>query len=475
MIIDDLSTLKNIRHPVIIIGSGPAGIVTALKLEKNKINSLIIEAGGLEPDNSSEDYLRGEVVGDNYPDLSTIRLRQFGGTSGAWGGNCNSFREDDFEEWPIKLKDLKIYEEEAKKILNLKDDFYNINFSENLKLYNLNWSNVRFGEKYLSHLKNSKYINISLNTNFINFNFNENKVVSLNCSKNKIFYTLNAKHFILCCGGIENSRLMLWSIKKNNSTYDLNLPIGKYYMNHPFYNIGEGLIIYDKYKKFFLKNDITKNHLITCKHQIYLSGNKNFLKKNKILNSGIYINFNLANKNSLIKQIRCVAPNYFKKIYEDIKANDVYDISIDTLQEQKPEKTNFITLGNNKDPSEIPFSKIYWKRSNIEKQSIKILAEELGKLFLENGMGRIGLQNYIFDNSIDFEFTTGNHQLGGTRMGDNQNDSVVDKNLKVHNLENLFINGSSVFRSGGHCHPTFTIVKLSLRLGNYLKDIIHYS
>ncbi|MBD1166663.1 hypothetical protein IDG49_02635 [Pelagibacterales bacterium SAG-MED07] len=54
MIIDDLSTLKNIRHPVIIIGSGPAGIVTALKLEKNKINSLIIEAGGLEPDNSSQ-------------------------------------------------------------------------------------------------------------------------------------------------------------------------------------------------------------------------------------------------------------------------------------------------------------------------------------------------------------------------------------------------------------------------------------
>ena len=134
MIIDNLSSLENIKHPVIIIGSGPAGITTALKLEQNKINSLIIEAGGIQPDENTSEYLRGEVVGDNYPDLSTIRLRQFGGTSGIWGGNCNSFRKDDFDEWPIKLKDLNVFEKEAKEILNLKDEFYNIDFSENFKI-----------------------------------------------------------------------------------------------------------------------------------------------------------------------------------------------------------------------------------------------------------------------------------------------------------------------------------------------------
>ena len=91
---------------------------------------------------------------------------------------------------------------------------------------------------------------------------------------------------------------------------------------------------------------------------------------------------------------------------------------------------------------------------------------------ISNLSGRIGLKDYIYDDNISFEFTTGNHQLGGTRMGDNPKDSVVDKNLKVHNMKNLFINGSSVFRSGGHCHPTFTIVKLSLRLGNYLKNVV---
>ena len=61
--------------------------------------------------------------------------------------------------------------------------------------------------------------------------------------------------------------------------------------------------------------------------------------------------------------------------------------------------------------------------------------------------------------------------MGGTRIGNNPKDSVVDKNLKVHGIDNLFINGSSVFRTGGHSHPTYTIVKLALRLGEHLSKL----
>ena len=53
-------------------------------------------------------------------------------------------------------------------------------------------------------------------------------------------------------------------------------------------------------------------------------------------------------------------------------------------------------------------------------------------------------------------------------MGVSVYDSVVDKNLKFHEIDNLFINGSSVFRTGSYCHPTFTIVQLAVRLGNHL-------
>ena len=472
MIINNLSEILDINNSVIIIGSGPAGISTAIKLEKNRIKTLIVEAGDIEPEIDSSPYLSGEVQGDKYPELSSLRLRQFGGTSGHWGGNCNPFREEDLNEWPIKLKDLNKYSLEAKEILNLKEKFYDDKFSINLKLYNLSWSNVRFGQKYLEHIKKSKYINLSLNTTFLNFNGQSTKIDSVTCFKNNNFYKLKANYYILSCGGIENSRLMLWSKEKNKTLFNYKLPIGKYYMNHPYYLIGEGLVVYSKYNAYFLNNNILNKPLITCHNQICFSADKNFLEKNNILNSGIYLNFKVAwNYNSLFKQIRCVAPKYFKKVYENIKAKEVYEIKISTLQEQKPEEKNYISLSNNFDPLNIPLSKIYWKRSLSEIKSVRLIAEELGGVFVDNDIGRIALNDYLYGGTEEYDVTTGNHQLGGTRMGYNKNDSVVDKNLKVHSIENLYINGSSVFRTGGHCHPTYTIVKLSLRLADHLKNL----
>ena len=63
----------------------------------------------------------------------------------------------------------------------------------------------------------------------------------------------------------------------------------------------------------------------------------------------------------------------------------------------------------------------------------------------------------------------GAHQMGGTKMGFSNLDSVVDKNLRAHGINNLFILGSSVFPTSGHANPTFTICQLAVRLGNHLE------
>ena len=62
------------------------------------------------------------------------------------------------------------------------------------------------------------------------------------------------------------------------------------------------------------------------------------------------------------------------------------------------------------------------------------------------------------------------YHLGGTRMGDDPKNSVVDKNLKVHFIDNLYVAGSSVFTSGGYANPTLSIVQLSLRLSDHLLE-----
>ena len=39
-------------------------------------------------------------------------------------------------------------------------------------------------------------------------------------------------------------------------------------------------------------------------------------------------------------------------------------------------------------------------------------------------------------------------------------------------MANLYIGGSSVFPTGGHANPTYTIVQLALRLGDHLAATI---
>jgi len=197
-----------------------------------------------------------------------------------------------------------------------------------------------------------------------------------------------------------------------------------------------------------------------------------FIKKKKITNSGIYLSFENANENNdLFKQLRCFAPKLAKNIYDQIKSKEIYDINISTLQEQNYIESNFVSLSDNLDPNGLPLAQLFWKKQNSEIDSCRTIIEEIAKIFINEDIGRIVLKEYLFNSSIKYDFISGNHQMGGTRMGIDENDSVVDENLKVHGIENLFIAGSSVFKTSGHCHPTFTIVQLSLRLAD---NIIKY-
>ena len=471
MIVNNLEEIKNKKFLAIIIGSGPAGISTALGLEKKKIECLIIEAGGLNSDSKNLAYLDGFFVGDSdYTTMQSSRGRQFGGTGNFWGGNCNPFQEEELTNWPIKKLDLDEYTDGAKKILNLKKNFFLEKFSNNLNLYNLDWSDVKFGDKYFNYIKKSKYINLSLNTVYQGSDGHDGQITSINCFKEKN-YKLKSRYFVLSCGGIENSRLLLWTKKNNPKLFKNALPIGNYYMDHPFHRVGEGLLNYKKLQTYNKKNNVKKAPLITCDSSYHLSFNQNFVQEKKIMNSGLYIGFSNANRyDSIFKQVRCMAPNFIKTIYENKTVKDTYKIKVDALQEQEPIFNRKIVLNKNSDPLGIALPEVHWWKTESERQSVRTITEDIAKIFLENNIARIGLEEYLF-NKDEYDTRVGYHQLGGTRMGNNIKDSVVNKDLKVHGISNLFINGSSVFRTGSYNHPTYTIVKLALRLSNHLSKL----
>ena len=111
--------LLNNENPVLIIGSGPAGISTALDLAKKNISSTIIEAGEEFYSDESQSQYEGKIIGDRLESLSQSRLRQFGGTSAVWGGWCRPLERYDFLKWPISKKNIDPYLKEACSILEI--------------------------------------------------------------------------------------------------------------------------------------------------------------------------------------------------------------------------------------------------------------------------------------------------------------------------------------------------------------------
>ena len=110
MILDNLEKIKS-SYDICIIGAGASGLVISEKLSK-KLKILIIEGGSFDISEKSQEIYAGKVIGDNYFDLSTTRLRYFGGSTNHWGGWVRNFDNEDFEKneklnltnWPIKKK-----------------------------------------------------------------------------------------------------------------------------------------------------------------------------------------------------------------------------------------------------------------------------------------------------------------------------------------------------------------------------------
>ena len=57
-----------------------------------------------------------------------------------------------------------------------------------------------------------------------------------------------------------------------------------------------------------------------------------------------------------------------------------------------------------------------------------------------------------------------------TRMAADPAEGVVDADLRVHSVDNLYVAGSSSFGTAGAATPTYTLVALALRLADHLQQ-----
>lgn len=99
-----------------------------------------------------------------------------------------------------------------------------------------------------------------------------------------------------------------------------------------------------------------------------------------------------------------------------------------------------------------------WRRTNLAAHDE--LVRRLGR-----AMRRAGWPIVL---SKGFPKSKPSHQCGTARMGRDPAASVVDADLKAHDMDNLYITDASVLPTSAAVNPSLTVAALSLRLGAHL-------
>jgi choline dehydrogenase-like flavoprotein len=143
--------------------------------------------------------------------------------------------------------------------------------------------------------------------------------------------------------------------------------------------------------------------------------------------------------------------------------------------EQVPYLENRISLSAKRDALNAPMIVIDWRQRETELQTFRSYLRYFVSFWQRHGLENIARLNLLsnpdkLDENILLGLRAGDvyHPAGSTRMGTNGREAVVDSDLRVFGLPNLWVASTSTFPSLGAASPTLTLMLLTIRLGEHL-------
>ncbi len=135
--------------------------------------------------------------------------------------------------------------------------------------------------------------------------------------------------------------------------------------------------------------------------------------------------------------------------------------------EQAPSPSNRVQLGEQVNEHGRPVADLVWRWSDVDLTSVRRTVYAFGRAVRDAGIGSFTPTTW---DAMPELTTPGGafHPSGGTRMHASARHGVVDPDLRVHGVSNLFVVGSSTFPTGGYANPTLTIIALGIRLADRL-------
>jgi choline dehydrogenase-like flavoprotein len=139
--------------------------------------------------------------------------------------------------------------------------------------------------------------------------------------------------------------------------------------------------------------------------------------------------------------------------------------------EQAPHPESRVVLSGETDALGSRRASLDWQISDVDVRTFQVGQDAVIKHFGGLGIGRVDAPDLTRE-VLERQVQGRHHHLGTTRMSESPRDGVVDRNCRVHGVDNLFIAGGSVFCRAMFCGPTMTMMGLAYRLADHLAGVM---
>lgn len=505
-------TALNGAYDVCVVGAGPAGLACAFDLHDAGLRVLLLEAGGERPVPGEPDVRAAEIAHPAFHDpVDIVAASALGGSTHWWGGRCVPFDESDFRHWPLSYADMLPWWEKAAEFLggrSISESAPPPAF-QNLKRFDALrdecWGpELNMGRRWRTRIRAADGPVIVTGGRVTGIVRDGARATGVRIGDR----TLRARRIVLTSGGLGSLKLLLLLQREAPSLFGDAL--GRFYMGHLTGSIALIAPTDRADVQAFTPRDIG-NH-ITARRRLRPAPQT--ITDDNILNIAFWFEnggagnpehgdatasarylaarmlrfgrgegalgphlanvarapwsaaSGLANAAYLLAAARLTGRHPRPTRLTPAAANAW---RLDYHAEQPPHASNRISLADTLDSAGLPKLKIDFRMQDEEIEAV-VRAHDL----LDADLQQAGAGKLIFAGnrahriaSVRAAARDGYHQLGGAAMGRDAT-SIVDTNLAVRGLENLYIASGSVFPSGGQANPTLTIVALARRLAAHI-------
>jgi choline dehydrogenase-like flavoprotein len=505
---------------VAIVGAGIAGLLLAYGLRKRAVQVTVLESGGAAQSAAGADLNKVIQLGHPYNAASHGRSRGLGGTSTRWGGAMVPLLEEDLSErphvglpaWPIGYGDLARHLEEIEQLFGLEKTPYGeslaaaLDFDRDLppsdhdfQLRFAKWP--RFRDRNVAALLQSMMqkdadLTIILNATVTHFTHDSEtgtlkSVVSQSMSGNRA--EVSAKKFVLCAGAIEATRLLLVLDRQTNGRlFSGSLRPGAYLTDHISSTAAAEVV----------PNDPSAlNRLAGFRFEGATMRSLRFemtpAAQRRERSVSAYAHIAVLPKRyggydalrDLLRGVqagRRVRPSLALLALRDVgylgrlafwrywrrqllwPSSSYYTLNV--IAEQVPFVGNYIDLSNETDFFGVPVARINWRVRQHDLAVFATFRNLFEAYWKRTALDSVATFKWAPSGGDDMAtfYEDSYHPMGTTRMGDNRQGAVVDRDLRVFGARNLWVNSTSSYPTSGSANPTLTLMLLSLRLADHL-------